>query len=91
MTDLFEVVPEGTRLTTRILRPRSAKEREILEMLRPMLDGAITEGAAALVPVLKAEVARLAEEAADVEEPALPASERRFEREPVDSAGARSS
>jgi uncharacterized protein YndB with AHSA1/START domain len=91
MTDLFEVVPEGTRLTTRILRPRSAKEREILEMLRSMLDGAITEGAAALVPVLKAEVARLAEEAADVEEPALPASERRFEREPVDSAGARSS
>jgi uncharacterized protein YndB with AHSA1/START domain len=82
MTDLFETVPEGTRLTTRVLRPRSAKEREIFEMLRPMLDGAITDGAAALVPVLSAEVERRAAEAVGVEEPALPESERRFEREP---------
>jgi uncharacterized protein YndB with AHSA1/START domain len=87
----FEPAAGGTTLTARVLRPKSAKDRAALEMMRPMLSGALQQSTETLIPVLAAEVERRAAAAADVEEPALPVSAGRFEREPVDSAGAHSS
>ena len=84
MTYLFEATDEGTRLTCRVLRPRSAKDRAALEAMRPMLLSLLEAGFAALVPVVVAEAARRAAEGDGVDEPAVPVSAGRFALEPVD-------
>jgi hypothetical protein len=78
----------GTRLEMRVLRPRSAKDRAILEGLAPMLDASIEHGMAALKPLVEAEAnARRNADAAALE-PDLPAGEGRNLREPI-AAGSR--
>jgi hypothetical protein len=37
ITDLFEPLPGGTRVTSRVLRPRSAKDRAVLKLVTPVL------------------------------------------------------
>jgi hypothetical protein len=89
-TDSLIETPIGTRLTMSFERPRSAKDRAIVEAVLPHFEPGIRVGIEALRPLLVEEVARRAAEDA-IPEPALPASEGRFLREPVDSEPVRSS
>jgi hypothetical protein len=74
---------EGTRLTIRVQRPRSVKDRTVLEMMEPMFRGALDSGAAALRPVIAEEVARRAAAVGGASEPDTPASAGRFLTAPV--------
>lgn len=91
MTDIFEPVDGGTRLTIRVLRPRSTKDRKIFEEVKPMLAEALEHGAAALIAVLADEVKRLAADAADAAEPEVTVSKGRHLRERVGAGAVESS
>jgi uncharacterized protein YndB with AHSA1/START domain len=86
----FEAEGDGTRLTARVLRPRSAKDRAIWTMVEPILATAMEHNVAALTPILAEEVARRAAEGAVAPEPKLAASAARY-LTPVETAGPRSS
>jgi uncharacterized protein YndB with AHSA1/START domain len=83
MTDVLTPDAEGTRLTIRVQRPRSVKDRTVLEMMEPMFRGALDSGAAALRPVIAEEVARRAAAVGGASEPDTPASAGRFLTAPV--------
>jgi uncharacterized protein YndB with AHSA1/START domain len=89
-TDTLVETPTGTHLTMSFERPRSAKDRAIVEAVLPHFEPGIRTGVDALRSLLVEEVARRAAEVA-IPEPALPASEGRFLRQPVDSEPIRSS
>jgi uncharacterized protein YndB with AHSA1/START domain len=91
LVDTFALVETGegrTRLEMRVLRPRSAKDRAILESLAPMLDGSIEHGMAALKPLVEAEAKAQREADAAAPEPDLPTGRGRNLREPI-GAGSR--
>jgi uncharacterized protein YndB with AHSA1/START domain len=91
LVDTFALVETGegrTRLEMRVLRPRSAKDRAILESLAPMLDGSIEHGMAALKPLVEAEAKAQREADAVAPEPDLPTGRGRNLREPI-GAGSR--
>jgi len=91
LVDTFALVETGegrTRLEMRVLRPRSAKDRAILESLAPMLDGSSEHGMAALKPLVEAEAKAQREADAVAPEPDLPTGRGRNLREPI-GAGAR--
>jgi uncharacterized protein YndB with AHSA1/START domain len=91
LVDTFALVETGegrTRLEMRVLRPRSAKDRAILESLAPMLDGSIEHGMAALKPLVEAEAKAQREADAVAPEPDLPTGQGRNLREPI-GAGSR--
>jgi uncharacterized protein YndB with AHSA1/START domain len=92
-TLMYEFAPEGegTRLTGRILRPRSAKDRGIWAMVEPMLDGALKANLASLAEVLAEVVAQRAAEDEGTAEPEVAPSAARYLATPVESTGARSS
>ena len=74
----------GTRLELRLAKPRSAKQRALLEPLLPGLDESIEQGMATLRRAVAADMAaRAAAAAVAVPEPAVPESEGRNVREPV--------
>ncbi len=87
----FEPEGEGTRLTARVLRPRTAKDRDIWTLVEPVLRTSIEHSVATLAPVLAEEVARRAAASQGAAEPELATSAGRFLTTPVESAGARSS
>jgi uncharacterized protein YndB with AHSA1/START domain len=60
MTEMLESVDDGTRLTVRLRKPRTAKERDALGLVGPMLEGALLAGHAALEPLLAADLAATA-------------------------------
>ena len=86
MTDVLTPDEGGTRLTIRVQRPRSVKDRTVLATLEPMFRGALDGGAQALIAVLGEEVARRAADHADTSEPELPASAARYLSAPVAAA-----
>ena len=69
---------EGTAVAMRMERPRSAKDRAFLDQMLPGLAPIFEAGIAALTPLVAEEMARRADAAADVPEPALPESAGRF-------------
>ena len=69
---LFEPVDDRTRVTFRLQRPRSAKDRAVLEQLGPMLEPAVRAGASALEPLIAADVAARRAAAGTLAEPELP-------------------
>ena len=71
---------EQTRITMRVLRPKSRKDQQALAMVWPMIEPSIRAGTETLDGLLRAEVARLADEPADAGTAAV-----------VDSGHARSS
>jgi uncharacterized protein YndB with AHSA1/START domain len=74
----------GTRLELRLAKPRSARQRALLEPLLPGLDESIGQGMTKLRAAVASDMAeRAAAAAAGVPEPAVPASEGRNLREPV--------
>jgi uncharacterized protein YndB with AHSA1/START domain len=87
----YEGEGDTTRLTARILRPRSAKDREIWTMVEPILSTALDRNLGALAAVVAEEVARRAAETGGADEPEVAVSAARYLTTPVDSAGARSS
>jgi uncharacterized protein YndB with AHSA1/START domain len=89
-TDTLVETAAGTRVTMAFERPRSAKDRAIVEAVLPQFEPAIRAGIDALVPLLRAEMARRSAEDA-TPEPAVPVSAGRFRTEPVDSTLIRSS
>jgi uncharacterized protein YndB with AHSA1/START domain len=96
MTQLFEPVDGGTRVEVRIQKPRSAKDRAILEPLYAYLAEVFRTGEEALVEVLREDIAARAATTGAADEPDLPVSAARFLLEPagpadVDSSAARAS
>lgn len=91
LTFAFEAAPGGTTMTAHMLRPRSAKDRAAYASVEAFLTSALRQGVDSLIGVLAAEMERRNALAAGIDEPDLPVSAARFEHEPVDSAGARSS
>ncbi len=87
----FAAENEGTRLTGRVMRPKSAKDRAVWTMVEPILRAALATNLAALSSVLVEEVARRAAETEGTAEPEVVASAARYLTTPVESAGARSS
>ncbi|HEX5450805.1 MAG TPA: DUF2652 domain-containing protein, partial [Candidatus Limnocylindrales bacterium] len=79
---------EGTSVSMRMERSRSAKDRAFLEQMLPGLKPVFEAGIAALTPLVADEMTRRAREAAP--EPSIPASAGRF-LEPVDSTAVHSS
>jgi hypothetical protein len=77
MTDQLEATDGGTRVTTRIARPRTAKDRAALAAALPVLRDLFDAGRRALVPLIEADTAGRAEASAAVE-PELPVSRARF-------------
>jgi uncharacterized protein YndB with AHSA1/START domain len=91
LVDTFALIETGsgrTRLEMRVLRPRSAKDRAILEGLAPMLDTSIEHGMAALKPLVEAEAKARRDADAAAPEPDLPTGQARNLREPI-GAGSR--
>ncbi|HEU4573007.1 MAG TPA: DUF2652 domain-containing protein [Candidatus Limnocylindrales bacterium] len=70
MSTVLEPVPGGTRVSTRVARPRP-KDRPFVESMRPMFEGLYAASHAALIPLIEEDVRRRAA-TADAE-PALPA------------------
>jgi uncharacterized protein YndB with AHSA1/START domain len=86
-TDMLVETASGTHVTMSFERPRSAKDRAVVEVLLPQFEPMIRAGAEALVPVLEEEMARRAsEDVLSVPEPVVPASAGRFLTEPVESS-----
>ena len=83
-TDQLVATPTGTHVTMSFERPRSAKDRAIVEAVLPQFEPMIRAGAEALVPLLAEEMARRASADAIVE-PSIPTSAGRFLSEPVAS------
>ena len=74
----------GTRVEMRFGKPKSAKQRAILERMLPALDAMMTAALAALRPAIDAEMeARHADAVTGPPEPSVPAGEARNLREPV--------
>ena len=91
MSEILEPAGDATRLTVRVLRPRSRKDRLTFEVVRPMLEDSMRASHGALAPLLEAELAsRAAAASAGATEPALPLTAARY-LEPVELAGGRSS
>src|SRR5204863_10164865 len=80
---------EGTDVSMRMERPRSAKDRAFIDQVLPGLKPIFEAGVAALKPLVAEEMARRAGGAAP--EADLPASEGRFLDRSVDSVAGRSS
>jgi hypothetical protein len=57
MTDVLEAVPGGTRLTTRLFRPRSTRDRAALESAVSSLREGYEHARANLIPLIEADVA----------------------------------
>jgi uncharacterized protein YndB with AHSA1/START domain len=76
--DTLVATPDGTHVTMRIERPRSARDRAFLEALLPGLGPVFQAGIDALRPLLEDEMARRTAEAASNPEPALPTANGRF-------------
>jgi Protein of unknown function (DUF2652)/Polyketide cyclase / dehydrase and lipid transport len=91
LTYAFQAAPGGTTLRAHMLRPRTAKDRAAFATVESFLKDVLQRGVDTLIVVLHDEMERRSALAAGVVEPALPVSAGRFEREPVDSAGAHSS
>ncbi len=84
MSDFFEPVGHDmTRVTTRVARPRTSRERAFLDEFTPMLEEWVAAGQARLGPLLEAELAARAVAAEAVAEPLLPGTSGRHLREPV--------
>jgi uncharacterized protein YndB with AHSA1/START domain len=83
MTDVLTPEGDSTRLTIRVQRPRSSKDRAVLEMMEPMFRGALDGGAQALIPVIAQEVARRAASVSGTSEPDAPTSAARYLTAPV--------
>ncbi|HEY3523687.1 MAG TPA: DUF2652 domain-containing protein [Candidatus Limnocylindrales bacterium] len=86
MTEQLEAVEGGTRVSLRVKRPRLAKERAVLEPLRPTLEGAMRSGVEPLAELVAADIAARSAAVEGAEEPALPESAGRNVREPVGAA-----
>ena len=82
---------DGTAVSMRMARPRSAKDRAFVENVLPGLGPMFQAGIAALGPLLDEEMARRAAQASDAAEPPVPASAARFLDGPVDSIEVHSS
>lgn len=82
MSDVLEPAEGGTLVSVRIARPRSARDRAILERLAPMLEESFEHGRDTLVGLVAADVAARAA-AAPLAEPALPVSAGRNLAEPI--------
>jgi hypothetical protein len=83
MTDAFEPLgPDATRVTTRLARPRTAKERAFLDEFGPLLEAWARAGVERLRPLLEAELAARPA-AGDVSEPDVPSGPARHLREPI--------
>jgi uncharacterized protein YndB with AHSA1/START domain len=89
-TDVLVETPAGTHVTMSFERPRSARDRAIVEVVLPQFEPMIRAGAEALGPLLAEEMARRSAEDG-VPEPSVPVSAERFLTQPVDSAAVRSS
>ncbi len=94
MTDTFEPIPEGTRHTSRILRPKSIKDRAFLRLGLPLFEPSIHAGLQALIPLIAEDAAARRAAAGAADEPAVPVSAGRYLLEPargvdVDSPPAR--
>ncbi len=86
LSDILEPTPDGagTRITVRVLRPASAKDRAKLDQIGPMLVDSFEGGVAPLRAALDADLAaRAAAAAREVPEPELPVSARRNINTPV--------
>ena len=82
ITHLLEPVEGGTRVSVRVKKARTARERALIEPLRPMLEGSMRAGVEPLAALVAADVAARAGAAA-ADEPAVPESSGRNLREPV--------
>jgi uncharacterized protein YndB with AHSA1/START domain len=89
-TDTLVATAGGTHVTMAFGRPRSARDRAIVEAVLPQFEPLIRAGAEALIPLLAEEMERRAREDA-IPEPSVPASAGRFISQPVDSGLVRSS
>lgn len=89
--DTLAATPDGTHVTMRIERPRSAKDRAFLDAMLPQLAPLFQAGVEALRPLLQEEMARRAAEAVSSPEPEVPTSRSRFLVAPVEPMGVRSS
>jgi hypothetical protein len=87
MTDVLTPDDGGTRLTIRVARPRSAKDRAILTSMEPVFRGALDGGAQALIPVIAQEVVRRSAIQGTGSEPELPASSARYLSAPLAAGG----
>ena len=84
MTDTFEALDDGrTRHTTRVLRPRSLKDRAFLSVGLSIFERVIRTDIRALLPLIAEDAAARAERGADLAEPDVPASAERFITEPI--------
>ena len=83
MTDTFEAISEGTRLVSRIQRPRGVKDRAMLAIGLPMFEGPIRAGIRALTPLVADDAARRRVAGSEAGEEEPPASAERFLREPL--------
>lgn len=99
MTEVFEAVEGGTRVTATIAKPRSKADVAAAAQLAPMLDSAFRAGIAALGPLIAADMADRTAAAANATEPSVPPSGGSFlvaapgaaGPRHVDSGGSRSS
>jgi uncharacterized protein YndB with AHSA1/START domain len=82
MTETFEPVDGGTRVTAAVARLRGPKGRVLGPMIAAQFDRLFRHAEATLVPLIEADVAGRAR-AAGAPEPAIPASANRNVREPV--------
>jgi hypothetical protein len=80
ITDHLVPVPGGTRVTSRVMRPRSAKDRAVLRLVAPMFEAGYRRSTEALRPLISADLAARAAQAAGTEEPDLPPTPGRFAR-----------
>jgi hypothetical protein len=87
MTYLFQPEDDGTRVAILGLRPRSAKDRAIIEQILSMLDESLEHGLAALRPLIEADMAARKAGATPMVEPALPNGGARYLTEPATAAG----
>jgi uncharacterized protein YndB with AHSA1/START domain len=88
MSYVFEPDGDGTRVIVRAMRPRSAKDRLIVEQIAPMLDASLEQGLAALGPLIEADMVERAAAAWEaLVEPGLPEAAGRYATEPVAAVG----
>jgi uncharacterized protein YndB with AHSA1/START domain len=83
MTQRFEPVDGGTRVTAALAKIRGARGRVIGPLVAAEYDRLFRQGTAALMPLIAADVAERSAAAAAVTEPVLPESAGRNLREPV--------
>jgi uncharacterized protein YndB with AHSA1/START domain len=86
MTERFEAVPGGTRMTTSVARIRGARGRQIGALIASEFERLFRHGELALDPLIEADVAARAALAL-APEPDLPRSAGRDGREPIVAGG----